>query len=273
MLLKLNNTSHLNHQCPSKFVGDSSINLNDRIDPSLQQKLNTLDLDTSNKEASNEVKTSNKIKIVNRLKANNELEVVYELEMVNDLEIINELEISNEIEMVNELEAKNELEMINETETRDKFESNNIIERSIKSDQLFTDENIHPKEKQNDTEEIKIEHFERLAVKFIKKNDTENIYNILSVLIQKGRWKIPLEYAISLYKKKCYQQSFNYFSILSKINHPIAKYFIGVMKFKGEGCEVSRHESYKILKHLSNAGIDKATEFLEDHFNETLKHE
>lgn len=266
----MNNTNHLNHQCPSKFVGNSSINLTNRIEPSHQQKISESDWNTSTIIANNEVKTSNKIKIINEVKANNELEVVYEYEIVNDLEIINELEINNEIEMVNELETKNELEIIYETETKNKFETNNIIERSINFDQLFTDENIHQKEKQNDTEEIKIELFERLSVKFIKKNDTENIYNTLNVLIQKGRWKIPLEYAISLYKKKFYRQSFNYFSILSKINHPIAKYFIGVMKFKGEGCEVNRYESYRILKHLSDAGIDKATEFLEDHFNEKM---
>lgn len=42
------------------------------------------------------------------------------------------------------------------------------------------------------------------------------------------------------------------------------------MKFKGEGCEVNRNESYRILKHLSDEGIDKATEFLEDHFNEKM---
>lgn len=235
-----------------KFVGDSSINLTNRIKTSLQQKISESDRKSSKIVANNEVKTSNKIKVINEVKANNELEVVYEYEMVNDLEIINELEISNEIEMVNELEAKNGLE------------------KSINFDLFFTDENIHQKEKQNDTEKIKIELFERLAVKFIKKNDTENIYNTLNVLTQKGRWKIPLEYAISLYKKKFYQQSFNYFSILSKINHPIAIYFIGVMKFKGEGCEVNRNESYRILKHLSDAGIDKATEFLEVHFNEKM---
>ena len=38
------------------------------------------------------------------------------------------------------------------------------------------------------------------------------------------------------------------------------------MKFSGIGCEKSQKESYMILKHLSDNGIDRATDFLENNF-------
>lgn len=58
----------------------------------------------------------------------------------------------------------------------------------------------------------------------------------------------------------------NYFKLLSKFNHPIANFFVRIMKLKGEGCEVNPEESYSILMHLSENGIDKATEFIENNF-------
>ena len=86
------------------------------------------------------------------------------------------------------------------------------------------------------------------------------------MLIEKGKYTIPLEYSVKLYKSKQFHQSFNYFTLLSKMNNPIALYFIGRMKFYGEGCIKNEEESYKILKHLSDNGIDQATEFLENNF-------
>lgn len=97
-------------------------------------------------------------------------------------------------------------------------------------------------------------------------NDTENNYEYMMILIQKGNIKIPLEHAISLYNSKFYGDAFIYFSALSKINHPIAKYFIGVMKFRGYGCEKNKDEAYKILNELSTKGIDRAREFIDDNF-------
>lgn len=60
--------------------------------------------------------------------------------------------------------------------------------------------------------------------------------------------------------------SFNFFVLVSKTNHPIALYFIGIMKFKGEGCLKDIDESYKILKNLADNGMEKAAEFLDDYF-------
>ena len=87
------------------------------------------------------------------------------------------------------------------------------------------------------------------------------------MLIKNGRCNVPLEYAVRLYKDEHYEQAFNYFCLMSKVNHPIAQYFIGEMKFYGRGCIENRDESYNILKHLSCNGIDRATEFLEYHFD------
>lgn len=75
-----------------------------------------------------------------------------------------------------------------------------------------------------------------------------------------------MEYAIILYKQGNFKVSMNYFKLLSKFNHPIANFFIGIMKFKGERCEVNQEESYSILKHLSENGINKTTEFFENNF-------
>ena len=86
------------------------------------------------------------------------------------------------------------------------------------------------------------------------------------MLINKGYCEIPLEFAIKLYKMKCFKQALNYFTLISNVNHPIAKYFIAVMLFYGQGCDKDLNKSYKILKYLSLSGIDRATEFLENNF-------
>ena len=39
------------------------------------------------------------------------------------------------------------------------------------------------------------------------------------------------------------------------------------MKFYGQGCVQDKNESLNILSELSKQGIDKATNFIEDHFN------
>lgn len=111
-----------------------------------------------------------------------------------------------------------------------------------------------------------IESQEFLAKKFSLENDSENTYKYFSMLIKQGRCTIPLEYAVRLYNEKNYKQAFNYFCLISKVNHPIAKFYIGIMKFSGIGCEKNQKESYMILKHLSDNGIDRATDFLENNF-------
>ena len=47
---------------------------------------------------------------------------------------------------------------------------------------------------------VSIESLECLAVNYIKKNDTENIYRVLSTLIQMGSMKLAVNYAVSLYQ-------------------------------------------------------------------------
>lgn len=78
---------------------------------------------------------------------------------------------------------------------------------------------------------------------------------------------VVLEYAINLYKHQNYHASKKYFKLLIKINHPIAKYYYGIMKYYGQGCLMNLKESEKILRSLSESGIDLATEFIEDHFD------
>lgn len=87
------------------------------------------------------------------------------------------------------------------------------------------------------------------------------------MLLKSGNWKVPLEYAISLYNSKNYKQAFFYFKLLSSLNHPVAFYFIGIMTFHGLGCKQNKDEAFKILDHLSKNGIECATEFIEDNFS------
>lgn len=94
----------------------------------------------------------------------------------------------------------------------------------------------------------------------------KNIFKYFNILIKTGNCAIPLEYAVCLYKSKQYEQAFKYFTLISEINHPIAKYFVGIMKYYGRGCKRNLDDSYKILKSLSDNGIDRASEFIEDKF-------
>ncbi|KAK8883615.1 hypothetical protein M9Y10_042709 [Tritrichomonas musculus] len=107
---------------------------------------------------------------------------------------------------------------------------------------------------------------EFLAVKYSKENDTENTYNYMCMLIKEGKFAIPINYAVDLYKSQQYKQSFFYFSLISRSKHPVAEYFIGIMKYYGKGCQRNQEESYRILKHLSDHGIDSAIEFIDTHF-------
>lgn len=85
-------------------------------------------------------------------------------------------------------------------------------------------------------------------------------------MIYLREFEVPMEYVINISKQGNFKVSMNYFKLLSKFNHPIENFFIRIMKFKGERCEVNPEESYSILKHLSENGIDKATEFIENNF-------
>ena len=139
-------------------------------------------------------------------------------------------------------------------------ESKNVLDNKIMLNKLQESKNELDNES-NDVVSIK-----KLAMKYSLENDTEKTYLYMNKLVSLRKFEVPMEYAISLYKEKKFKVSMNYFELLSKYNHPIAKYFIGIMKYKGEGCEVDREESYSILKHLSDNRIDKATEFIEDNF-------
>lgn len=88
----------------------------------------------------------------------------------------------------------------------------------------------------------------------------------MCMLIKEGKFAIPIDYAVDLYKSQQYKQSFFYFSLISRSNHPVAEYFIGIMKYYGKGCQRNQEESYRILKHLSDHGIDSAIEFIDTHF-------
>ena len=68
------------------------------------------------------------------------------------------------------------------------------------------------------------------------------------------------------FNAKYYKQSFNYFAKISMTNHPIALFFIGVMKFYGYECDKNHDNSYRILSDLSKSGIERTTDFIENHF-------
>ena len=38
------------------------------------------------------------------------------------------------------------------------------------------------------------------------------------------------------------------------------------MKYKGEGCIKNKEEAYKMMKNLSDHGVNRATDFLESYF-------
>ena len=97
-------------------------------------------------------------------------------------------------------------------------------------------------------------------------DSVNNSYLCMCKCIFSGEFEHPLKYGISLYRQKRYAESMYYMNALSKFGHPIAKYFIGVMKYKGKGCDKNEDESYSIMKELSSGGIDQATKFLDDNF-------
>ena len=105
-----------------------------------------------------------------------------------------------------------------------------------------------------------------LAKKYSIENDEENTFKYMKMLTSSGSYGIPLEYSIILYKMKKYKQAFNYFSLLSKYNHPIAMYFIGIMKFNGFGCSKNKEEAYGILQNLASNGLECASDFIDDNF-------
>ena len=106
-----------------------------------------------------------------------------------------------------------------------------------------------------------------LAKKYSQENDSENTYTYMKKSISEGDTDVALEYAIHLYRTKHFKESIKYFIELSEKNHPIAKYFIGVMKYFGQGCTEDRLESHNIMSYLSKEGITQATEFIEDYFD------
>lgn len=123
---------------------------------------------------------------------------------------------------------------------------------------------LHFIQQKADNGDIKCQEF--LAKKYTIQNDTENIYKYLNMLIKSGYCRIPLEYAIQLYDLKHYKQAFNYFTLISETNNPIALFFLGVMQYQGKGCEKNQHKAYHIIKKLSDSGIDRASAFLKDYF-------
>ena len=162
-------------------------------------------------------------------------------------------------EIVNKL--KYDSNFITETVNKDDYQQYIGFIDNYAGSQLKVQEQVHEK-----IIEDQILINQLLAIKYSQENDTENIIKYFNILIKNGRTQIPLQFAIRLYKSHNYKQALFYFEMLRRVNHPIASYFIGVMKFMGHGLEKNKKESYEILKHLSDNGIDKATEFIEDHF-------
>ena len=108
----------------------------------------------------------------------------------------------------------------------------------------------------------------QLAKKYSIENDTENTYIYMKKCIEEKKTEVVLEDAVNLYKQNKFKQSKKYLDLLIDVNHPIAKYYLGIMKYFGHGCQENRNESEQIMRYLSESGIDRATEFLEEYFNE-----
>lgn len=105
-----------------------------------------------------------------------------------------------------------------------------------------------------------------LAKEYSIEKDAENTFKYMSKCIFKGQSNIVLKYAVSLYNSKHYKESYIYFQMMCNINHPIAKYYIGVQKYFGQGCKKNIDESKQIMEILSEKGIEKASEFIETYF-------
>lgn len=121
--------------------------------------------------------------------------------------------------------------------------------------------NMHdfPLQYKNETESENIKATEILAKKYSLRNDSEWTYNYMKKL----NWFRLINFSnwiCSKLKHLWFKQAYDYFSLMVKINHPIAKYFLGIMKYKGEGCDVNQQESFAILKDLSK------NEIIEDNF-------
>ena len=118
----------------------------------------------------------------------------------------------------------------------------------------------------DDPEKRDLEDFCHLSFLLEEPNPAEALKNLMGKLIRDGNCSIPIEYAINLYKMKQFKQAYNYFTLISKFNYPIAKFFIGVMKYRGEGCEQDIDDAYLILKRLSDIGVESASKFIEENF-------
>ena len=111
-----------------------------------------------------------------------------------------------------------------------------------------------------------VKSLEILSKRYSLESDSENTHKYMNRLILRGKSKVPIEYAIGLYKSKHYKQAYGYFENISKTNNPIAMYYLAVMHYYGLGCGEDRHKTYEMMAELSKKGIDKATEFLEEKF-------
>ncbi|KAK8871844.1 hypothetical protein M9Y10_007587 [Tritrichomonas musculus] len=245
---------------------------NDRI---YEKEDNESDKDKIKKESSKEHKIIEEIvsdkekanvsitKAINRQEANKNEEEDNQRPKEQEMHICSD-QIMNKIEEISDDTANIQNTQDKEEPINDQDvcleESKNVLDNKIMLNKLQESKNELDNES-NDVVSIK-----KLAMKYSLENDTEKTYLYMNKLVSLRKFEVPMEYAISLYKEKKFKVSMNYFELLSKYNHPIAKYFIGIMKYKGEGCEVDREESYSILKHLSDNRIDKATEFIEDNF-------
>lgn len=283
-----NNTKERNEnesESESEMTEDKEIKVIEEVEkenePNEYQSNNETKTKTKTPKIEENIKeNSNKIKETEQPKNQNKIEEI----QINQINENSETEQPNETETkeINEIEQSNIKIQIDETQTK---QTNEICETELNNELDTKDtkgtKNTKDTKEQEQTnqyceenkEERDIETITKLAQKYIEDNDTENIYKYIVLLIESGESLIPIEYAFNLYKKGHFKVSYNYFSLISTTNNPIAQYFIGIMKFKGQGCEQNLDESYELLKHLSQNGIDRATEFLEDNFQNKIEQE
>ena len=245
-----------------------------------------------NKEKSS-IENKEKDSTTNDTKIDETKELTYMNEGNEKGSTINCTKIKEVEELVDVIEDKEKDSIKNETKIKEAEELPKIMENKEK-ESAINDRKIDETEKssymdENKEEELDVieEHIQlnckiqtinnknessskiaKLAKKYSRENDAESTYKYMNMCISSGQSIVVLEYAISLYRSNHFKQALDYFVLLSKINHPIAKYYIGVMKFFGQGCDKNISESFQMMKYLSSNGIDKATEFIENYFDE-----
>ena len=232
---------------------------------------------------------SKNAQILNSSTSQNEIENSNESQQTNDIETKNDEHISKhtddienknkeyESQQTNDVETKSderESQQTNDIETKnDEHESQQTNDVETKSEEresqqtndVETKSEERESQQTNDIENKNDEHESQHTDDIENKSGSEISKSLghMKNLINNGEFSGPIEYAMDLYKNIHFEEAFDLFSMVAIYNHPIAKYFKGVMLFNGQGCNENRDEAIIILKDLAQKGVQRASEFLQ----------